>query len=717
MVFSLNYLNKFLPNKKLDASIEIALNELGFEVEEIKPFSDVKGVIFAKVISKELNPNTPKLDVVLVETKLGNLTIQTNNQILNPGDLTVIFPIGSSKGDHVFGEATIKGVNSQGMFGAFSELGYDWELLEKENQVLKLPSDFASLEDDPMQVLGLDDLMVEVSTTANRNDANSYYVLARELAAYYKTDFVFDFKKPSKTFVSQINVQRGDADNLNFLETKGKVLINFEDKLLLAKSGIDTKHPDAVNLTNLTLLITGAPTHVYNKDLIGDNLTAKMFSGSLTIFGNKEVDVKDIIAIYDENGPISIASVMGLEAFKVEKEATNLCFEIGIFKNELVRHAAKEIKLLSNSASQGSRVISKEATLLGIKFIQSYLSNLEQSNLITTIDKVEQNQIQIDNNKLKTYAQVEELSIFHPAIEQLKMLGYIFDEKVVTVPNYRYDVVLFEDIIEEIFRFYSYTNFKPITIKNKPIKVKPINKDKAFLLAQGYNEARTFTLVSKERNTLNPFNFESSIDLLTFVSKERETVRNSIITSLSEIVLYNQKRKMSEINFFEKGMINYNVQVYGLASTTKGFFEIKRDIVNFLKDDALTFVPWKDCEFIHPNVSAKIYKGDKLIGWIGKIHPRYDETGAFYAEILDLEHKASNKFEAFDQNPLKTLDLTFQIGLHHYIGDKVAEIKALANVFDIKQIDNYLKEDSRSVTLRIFANEEAITLLDSHYNK
>ncbi|WAM04329.1 hypothetical protein [Mycoplasmopsis cynos] len=69
--------------------------------------------------------------------------------------------------------------------------------------------------------------------------------------------------------------------------------------------------------------------------------------------------------------------------------------------------------------------------------------------------------INFNSEKLRTYAAVDDLRIFDHAIKQLVNLGFEFINSVVYVPNYRYDVLCFEDIIEEIFRFYSYQNFKP----------------------------------------------------------------------------------------------------------------------------------------------------------------------------------------------------------------------------------------------------------------
>ncbi|QDF64883.1 phenylalanine--tRNA ligase subunit beta [Mycoplasma nasistruthionis] len=717
MILSLKHLNKFLPKITLDTTVEKAFNNLGFEVESVHPFSDVQGLVFAKVLSVKPNPNSDRLDVVEVLTKHGQATIQTTDRILKPGDLTICFPVGSSKGNQLFSEVKLKGIVSQGMFASWSEIGYDSTLLEDEDHVLVLPNDFAKLEDDPMELLGLTDYIIEISTTANRNDANSYYVLAKELAAYYQTEFKFDLHKPQNTFESTIQAQNGLSKHLSFIQVQGQKQTTLQEKMLLAKSGIDTKFDWAVNLTNLTLINIGVPTHVYDANVVNKDLKADLYNGDVVVLGNKELKVSDALAIYSNDKVVSLAANMGLEAYKVlPNQTNNYLFEIASFDPKLVRHTSKEIKLISNSAAQAGRVISLEQVNLAIKFIQSYCQDLKVSSTINPIAKINRNKIAFDASKLRKYANTTSLNKFNVAIEKLQKLGFDFENDTVKIPNYRYDVELFEDVIEEIFRFYSYDSFKPKAFKNTPVLTQKRDNTKSLFVAQNYSEVRTFTLVSKSKAQFDPFEFNQDIDLMTFVSKERETIRNSIVVSLQEVVEYNQKRKLNSINIFERGMINNNLEVYGLASTTKSFQQIKSDILNITKLD-LEFVPFSDNNQIHPNVSAKILYNGEMFGWIGKLHPQFDNTNAYYAEFFKTNSSKSTKFTDVNLEPLKTVDLTFELDLKDHISSFISQIKQVANIYEINIIDDYVKFQSHNVTLRITAQPESIDAINKHFNK
>ncbi|VEU74881.1 Phenylalanine--tRNA ligase beta subunit [Mycoplasmopsis citelli] len=718
MILSLKHLNTYLPEYKLTLEIEKHLNELGFEVEYIKPFSDVKGLRFAKVLEVFDNPNASNLDVVKAQLSDKVITIQTANKILKPGDLTICFVEGSSKGKQVFGSKKLQGVISEGMFASWSEIGYDYSLLSPKDQVLVLPSNFASLEDDPIEKLNLDDYLLEISPTANRNDANSYMTIAMELAAFYNTKLALNNQMIKPSFISKIQVNKKDAEELMFLEVLGKKETSLQEKMLLAKHGIDSQFNWAINLTNLCLIESGVPAHVYPKNKLSRNLSAQLYSGTSKILGNKEVKVENVLTIFDNKKPVSFACVMGLEEYKVTESDEEFVFEIGVFDPKLVRHGSKEIKILSNSANQGSRKISKEIALRGMQYLQQQANGLKYSNIVNEIPKLNKLEILNDEKMLKLYSGMEDLSVFNSAKEKLQKLGFEFSNSLIKVPNYRYDVTIFADIIEELFRFYSYDNFQDAQFKNTPIKTQKRNITKNLLAFKGYDEVRTFTLVSQEKAKFNPFNFEQNINLITFVSKEREVIRNSIISSLNEIVEYNQKRKLNNINIFEKGMINDNVYVIGMSSTTKNFKEFANDVLDFIPYE-VKLIPFKDNNLIHYNTSAKIMHQNKMIGWIGKLHPQFDNTNALYAEFLDTFNDNLAKFTSVNLEPYKSIDLTFELQLNEHISAKIEAISNLGEVFEINQIDDFYKEatKTRFVTLRIVGQTSEIQKIDNHFNK
>nr|WP_307921525.1 hypothetical protein [Mycoplasmopsis bovis] len=115
MIVSLKELNKYMPEIKLDSSIEKSINDLGYEVESITKFSDVEGVKFGYVLDVYKNENSKNLNVVNIKTNSGNITIQTTASNVKKDSWIVAFVEGAKKGEIVFGKKEMAGIVSNGM--------------------------------------------------------------------------------------------------------------------------------------------------------------------------------------------------------------------------------------------------------------------------------------------------------------------------------------------------------------------------------------------------------------------------------------------------------------------------------------------------------------------------------------------------------------------------------------------------------------------------
>ncbi|QBF34632.1 phenylalanine--tRNA ligase subunit beta [Mycoplasmopsis phocirhinis] len=724
MIITLKELNKFLPNINLDLSVEKAINNLGYEVETITPFSKVKGVKFAKVINVYANQNSQNLTVVELELDKGQkITIQTTAKNAKIGAYTTAFVEGSTNGEIVYGVKKMAGIESQGMLASFAELGFDVTKLPFNEQDL-IMLDHLPLDVDPVQYFNLDDYIIDISTPANRSDANSYFVLARELAAYYNTEFKWfdwDNKKIKQKFKARISSKKNEQKALALMELQHKnSKTSLLDMLFLAKHGVDAKGIWAIDVSNLTLLYTGAPTHAYDRNKISSRLCAQIYSGEVEILGNKKMQVKNVLSIQDGKNVISLAALMGAQNSAVSENTNLIAFEIGAFDHKLIRHGAKEIKMETSSSIQAGRIINTQMVRFGMKYLQykAFIDKNQFSNIVGLPAVKKGVSVLQNRKKLAIYANCEigELKKFNHVENQLLAIGFKIDKNRIIAPNYRHDIEHYEDIIEEYFRFYGYDNFKAIAPNLSQFKVTKRDISKSLLVATGYSEVRTFTLENEQNNWLNPFNFQSTISLETFVSKEREQIRNSIITSMLQVVEFNFKRKIENINIFEKGMINYNQYSLGLISNTKTFNQIKQDIINYLKINSLTFVPFDDNEYINPNLSAKIMFNEQMIGWIGKIHPRYSNLDVWVAEFKEITNEDKIVFQPYNPNPLKTLDITFELNKNVSINQNILDIKNNFAIFEIQKIDEYHTQTSKKITLRITADSETIDLINQKYN-
>lgn len=718
MIFSYKKLLQIIGHELSLDQMKNAINKIGFEVESIEKFVDIEGIKFGYVEKTYKNPNADKLTVCEIKFADQNRIIQTNATNVKENDYLIAFVPGSRKDQMVFSSKKLKDIESEGMLASINELGFDASLYSKfEHGIFTFGK--VDLNLDPMEFFDLNDYLIDISILSNRSDANSYYIMAKEIAAFYQLDIKEKLNDKKNNLETDINIVKSDEYLLTMFESETlDIKLSIQDKLLLLKSGVKLIN-EAVDLTNLNLIMTGMPTHCYDKNKIDfNNLSAGLYTGKFTMLGNQEVELKNAFAILDNQmKPISLAGIMGSEKTKVDDNSEKIIFEMGIFSTKNVRNTKKQILLDTMSFRQSSKKISLGTLELGYKFLVSHLNKFSK---LINFSNINQNVIEFDYEFLNKMANknILEEEKFKNAKKSLELLGFKFDKNLIYIPTYRHDIFNKEDMVEEFFRFYGYENFIPEQPKYKTLdKIYHYDDFHNIVSSMGYRQVWTYSLVSKKSNIFNPFNFESSIELMTFVSKEREVIRDSIAISLAEVIEYNIKRKINSVDIFDIGMVNKYDRVIGLASTTKSFEQIKNDIQRLFKK-SLTFVRATE-DIFNPSVSAKIYLENKMIGWIGKIHPKLKISDAYFAEVVEPIYESDkNNLISFTENPLKYRDITFTIkfkeSIKYYI-DKIKSIDLL--IYKVEIIDEFILEESKKITLRILFEDQILDKLEKELKK
>ncbi|CAM9114015.1 phenylalanine--tRNA ligase subunit beta [Mycoplasma marinum] len=720
MLFSFNLLKKLskAPKNWSVEEMTIAFNKLGFEVEQHEPFIDAEGVKYGKIISVSKNPEGDKLNVCQIQFEDKIRTIQTtdNSVIGNEGKVVMAFVPGSRLGEMIFSNRKMKGIDSEGMLCAYEELvkNSTKDLLPAEwKGKLQIFDENTDLSSDPLETQGFNDHIIEIDILSNRSDSNSYLVMAQELKAYLDIEESPKFANIIEgSFETTINVENGEADLLTMAETKVEgIELSLEEKLILLKSDIKLISP-IVDMTNLTLLMTGQPVHVYDKKSISGNITAKTMDSKSIILGGTEINFEDALLIKDENKAISAAGVMGFEETGVNNSTQDVIIEVGNFNIKKVRHTAKQTKLNSLSSRQSSKRLGIGTQELAWTYLTNRLPNISK---VKNLGKYEQKVIGFNKKEIDKLIGHEISNVdFVKLCKKMNTLGFTVNQSTITIPNYRHDIEAQQDINEEFIRLFGYDNLEPSAPFVNPSYVQFVQHKHSDIAAMGYQEVWTYSLISKEKNIFNPFSFEKTIELETFVSKEREVIRNSMAISLLGVIEYNSKRKMDKLSIFDIGRINNGVHVAAIASTIKSFTEIKQDIINIIKKP-VTFVRAKG-ETFHEGVSAFIQYEGKTIGWIGKIHPSINSIDAFIAEVQIDSEVEQVSFKEYDENQLKSRNITFELEEKEEISKYSSKIENIQGIFSVEVSDIYIKDNIKKVTLLIKGDNKSIEIFDKNFN-
>src|SRR5947209_16630929 len=178
----LSWIREFTPIDAAPADIADALNQLGLEVEEIvEPGREINGVVVARILDVVPHPDADRIRLADIEYGDGRLRVVCGAPNIEPGMVVPFARVGAVlPGDFRIERRKIRGVVSEGMLCSPRELG----LGEDHGGILTLPAD-APLGTDVREVLGLDDVVFDLSITPNRPDAMGIVGVARELAAHF----------------------------------------------------------------------------------------------------------------------------------------------------------------------------------------------------------------------------------------------------------------------------------------------------------------------------------------------------------------------------------------------------------------------------------------------------------------------------------------------------------------------------------------------------
>ena len=181
MKFSLSWLKEHLDTDADMQAVADCLNRIGLEVEGIEnPADAVSAFRIAKVISAAPHPQADKLQVLSVDAGGEPLQVVCGAPNARAGMLGVFGPAGAvvPANGMLLKVAAIRGVESNGMMCSIAEL----ELGDDHDGIIELPDD-APVGQVYADWAGLDDPVIDVSITPNRQDCMGVRGIARDLAA------------------------------------------------------------------------------------------------------------------------------------------------------------------------------------------------------------------------------------------------------------------------------------------------------------------------------------------------------------------------------------------------------------------------------------------------------------------------------------------------------------------------------------------------------
>ena len=665
MKISENWLRTWV-NPAIDSdTLSDQLTMLGLEVDELAPVAKpFTGVVVGEVLTVEQHPDADRLRVTTVNIGSGEpLQIVCGAPNVRAGMKAPVATIGAVlPGDFKIKKGKLRGVESQGMLCCASEI----DLEDKIVGLLELTDD-APVGVNIREYLKLDDNVIDISITPNRGDCFSIRGIAREVAVINQLQMNEpEIKSVDATITDEKKVVISTDGAPRYL---GRVIKNVNVKAAtpewmeqaLARSGIRT-HSILVDVTNYVLMELGQPMHAFDLAKIEGAVHVRQAQPQekLQLLNDQEVELQDdVMVIADDQKALAIAGIMGGLASSVTDDTTDIFLESAFFAPLAIAGRARRFGLHTDSSQRYERGVDFELPLIAMNRASQLIQELaggefgpitvaEKSDLLPKREAIELKQAQVD--QLLGYKVAAEF-----ITDALTRLGcevtvQANGEWSVVPPSHRYDMAIYQDLIEEVARIDGYDNIQ-ISLPSMDVQLAKyqdrfeIVQLRQTVVTLGYQEAISFSFAdAKLEKQLNPQ--VSPLMLANPISSDLAAMRSTLLSSLIPCVQYNLNRQQSRVRFFELGLrfdyqnansIQDLKQIPTLALVAVGsrepeswhakpqpmdFFDFKGEVEEILAAGRVKVEyvrserPW-----LHPGQSAEILVDGQSIGYLGRLHP------------------------------------------------------------------------------------------------
>lgn len=783
MLISNEWLKEYVTIDDSVSNLAERITRTGIEVDDLIDYTkDIKNLVVGFVKSKEKHPDADKLNVCQVDIGEDEpVQIVCGAPNVDAGQYVIVAKVGGRlPGGIKIKRAKLRGERSEGMICSLQEIGISSNYIPKSFESgIYVFSEAQVPGTDALQALYLDDQVMEFDLTPNRADALSMIGTAYEVAALYNTKMTKPETTSNELDLSandELTVTIENEDKVPYYSARVVHDVTIEPSPIwmqarLIKAGIRPVN-NVVDISNYVLLEYGQPLHMFDQDAIGSqqivvrqaNEGEKMTTLDDT---ERELLTSDIV-ITNGQTPIALAGVMGGDFSEVKEQTSNIVIKGAIFDPVSIRHTSRRLNLRSESSSRFEKGIATEfvdeavdracyllQTYANGKVLKDRVSSGELGAFITPIDITAD---KINRTIGFDLSQNDIVTIFN----QLGFDTEINDDVItVLVPSRRKDITIKEDLIEEVARIYGYDDipstlpvFDKVTsgqLTDRQYKTRMV---KEVLEGAGLDQAITYSLVSKEDATAFSMQQRQTIDLLMPMSEAHASLRQSLLPHLIEAASYNVARKNKDVKLFEIGNVFFANgegelpdQVEYLSGILTGDYVVnqwqgKKETVDFyLAKGVVDRVSEKlnlefsyrraDIDGLHPGRTAEILLENKVVGFIGELHPILaadNDLKRTYVFELNFDALMAVSVGYINYQPIPRFpgmsrDIALEVDQNIPAADLLSTIHAHGGnilkdtlVFDVYQ-GEHLEKGKKSIAIRLNYLDTEETLTDERVSK
>ena len=733
---------------------------------------DLDKIVIGQIEKIEKHPDSDHLIICQVNVGAETIQIVTGAPNVKEGDkIPVVLDGGRVAGNHdgkmteggiQIKKGKLRGVESNGMMCSIEELGSSREFYPEapEYGIYIFPED-AVVGADAIEELGLHDVTFEYEITSNRVDCFGVIGIAREAAATF-----------GKEFHPPVVTPTGNAENASdYVKVTVKdtglcprycarvvknIRIAPSPKWMqrrLAAAGIRPIN-NIVDITNYIMEEYGQPMHAYDYDqLAGHEIIVRRAAKDekfVTLDDQERTLDENVLVICDGEKSVGIAGIMGGENSMITDDVKTMLFEAACFDGTNIRLSSKRIGLRTDASAKFEKGLdpnnAEEAINRACQLIEELGAGEVVGGIVDVYPTVKE-PVRIPfeperiNALLGTDISAEEMLGYFKKID----LGY--DEKTneIIAPTFRQDLFRTADLAEEVARFFGYANI-PTTLPTGEattgklpfdLRVRAVAQDIAEFC--GFSQGMMYSFESPKafEKLMLPADspLRNAIKIMNPLGEDFSIMRTQSVNGMLTSLGFNYSHRNKNVRLYELGNIyipkalpltelpdervQFTLGMYGEGD----FFTMKGVIEEFLDKLGITgrksYRPNSGKTFLHPGRQANVYYGDKLLGFLGEVHPlvasAYGIGEKAYIAVLDMP--AVTELATFDRKyagiakfPAVSRDISMVVPKQILAGEiedviiqrggKILENCQLFDIYEGAQIRSGFKSMAYSITFR-----------------
>jgi len=723
MQFSENWLRTMANPDMASEQLAHLLTMSGLEVEEVDavapPFS---GVVVAEVLTAAQHPNADRLTVCQVDTGTGvPLTIVCGAPNVRAGLKVACALPGATLPPGNDGKAVeikvgqLRGVESAGMLCSAREL----TIAQDQEGILELPAN-APIGQNIRDYCQLDDTLFTLKLTPNRADCLSILGVARETSALagcaltpptWQTAIVTtDERLPVKVSASDL-CGRFAGRIIRGLNARAQTPDWIKQRL--ERSGQRCVSA-LVDISNYVMLELGQPTHVFDLAKMQGGLDVRWGRAgeSLKLLGGATVDVDEKVGVVaDEQGPQSLAGIMGGDAASVSLETQDIYLEAAFWHPHAIQGRTRRYNFSTDAAHRFERGVDPAATVACLERVTALILEICGQGSRTQVGPVDDQVLSVPTRAPVKMRLARAVRVIGVALDEAEVSG-IFTRLglahschaevfTVTPPAYRFDMEIEEDLIEEVARVYGFEKIPALPpVAPNSIHLPPESRRSPFIIrrllaALDYQEVVNYSFVDAAWEADFADNSDP-VKVVNPIASQMSTMRSTLVGSLIANLRYNLNRKTNRVRLFELGAIFRRdagapdgplsvagfyqpkriaaiacggavEDQWGQAGRAVDFFDVKADLEALFAPRLLRFNPSAH-PALHPGRCASVVLDGEDIGFIGELHPRWQQKYElptapvlFEVNAAALEQRPIPKHQEIAKFPAAVRDLAMLV--------------------------------------------------------